>query len=76
MDNRLDFITNIDSDFIEEMTDIRKEFIKLDHKLQEYGDHENVQESGAGRTLALARTNLEIALQFTIKSLCLLGEVK
>jgi hypothetical protein len=78
LNNRLDFITNIKPEAIEAMTLMRKEFIALDSELQDLEDlgcDESNFES-AMRCVSLARTNIEIACQFTIKALCLIGEVK
>lgn len=73
-DIRLDFITNIDPQFIDMMTEVRKEFIALDAKLRVISSLEPAQREGAARCLSLARTNIEIACQYAIKSLCLMGE--
>jgi hypothetical protein len=75
-DNRLDFVTKIDSQFIDMMTEVRKEFIALDAKLRAMSDLEGAKNEGAIRCLSLARTNIETACQYTIKALCLMGEVK
>jgi hypothetical protein len=73
-DNRLGFITNIDEAFIAEMTEIRKDFIALDKKLRNLSGYDEANKSGVIRCLSLARTNIETACQYTIKSLCLMGE--
>ncbi len=73
LDIRLDFIRNINQTEIERMTEIRKKFIALDDELKLITDQ--LFDKAAGqRVVALARTNLEIACQFAIKSLCILGE--
>lgn len=74
-DNRLDFINNIKKEYIQRMTEIRKKFIDLDKEIGLMEDDPNASAASL-RTIALARTNIEIACQFTIKSLCLLGENK
>lgn len=78
--NRLDFIKHIEDDAIEMMEDIRAMFINLDEKIvdfeEAYPDISNGQNYAAARAASLARTHLEIALQFTIKALCLCGEMK
>lgn len=77
---RLDYITNIEENAIEMMTDIRNEFITLDMSIQEieecYPDLGTGENPAASRSLSIARTHLETALQFTIKALCLCGELK
>jgi len=73
LDIRLDFISNINQTEIDRMTEIRKKYIELDKELQKISDDMNGDSAGL-RAIALARTNLEIALQFSIKSLCILGE--
>ena len=77
IDIRLDFISNIDPAYIEKMTEIRKGFIAVDNLLQ--GIANEAEEKGdfsAERCIALARVFNEQALQATIKSLCILGEMK
>lgn len=74
LDIRLDFIEKIEPDAINRMTELRQKFIALDKELQVINDQ---QPDPAGvRAISCARTNLEIALQFAIKSLCILGEIK
>lgn len=73
-DNRLDFISNINDEHINMMTKIRKDFIKIDDNIRHLGSEPESNRDGVNRTLALARTHIEIALQFTIKALCLMGE--
>jgi hypothetical protein len=75
MDNRLDFISAIDQEGIDKMTFIRNIYIELDNKLREIQQVKPLSASG-GRTLALARTNLETSLQYAIKTLCLQYEKK
>lgn len=72
--NRLDFITNIDEKFIQKMTDMRADFIELDDKVRWLAALEESDKEGVGRCLSLARTNIETALMYTIKALCLMGE--
>lgn len=77
-DIRLDFINNIRHEMIEAMTVIRKMYIELDSELQCVDDvvcdDENKQ--AALRCVSIARTHLETSLQYAIKSLCLVGEIK
>lgn len=75
-DIRLDFISNIDPEYITAMTTLRKEFIKLDNKLGQLGDIDDAKKDGVQRCLSIARTNIETALQYAIKALCLCGEIK
>ena len=75
-DIRLDFINNIDPQFIDMMTVMRAEFIGMDNKLRIMGGLEAADKPGVARCMALARTHLETALQYGIKSLCIMGEVK
>lgn len=75
-DIRLDYITQIDQQFLDMMTEVRKEFIALDSKLRVISSLEPAEREGVARCLSLARTNIETACQYTIKSLCLMGEVK
>ena len=72
--NRLDFIKQIDQEYIDMMTELRKEFIALDEKLRILGSMDNAKRDGVGRCLSLARTNIETGLQYAIKALCLMGE--
>lgn len=76
--NRLDFIENIDPIEITRMTDIRSKFIELDKELQKISDDlfERKRMDDGLRVISLARTQLEVSLQFSIKSLCILGEIK
>jgi hypothetical protein len=77
LDIRLDFIKNIDPTYIEKMTEIRKGFIAVDDLLKGMADEAAAKDdASAGRCVALARTFNEQACQSTIKSLCLLGEMK
>lgn len=73
-DNRLDFITSIEPEFINMMTGARADFIKMDDELRKLSDLTEAQRESVNRCISLARTNLEIALQYTIKALCLMGE--
>ena len=73
-DNRLDFISDIDPQFIDMMTVLRQEFILMDGKLRVIGSLTEAQREGVARCLSLARTNIETALQQAIKALCLMGE--
>lgn len=75
-DLRLDWMNNISPEFCEKMKKTRELFIELDSAIQEFGDENNYLDSGAARTLAIARTHLESSCMYTIKSLCLLGEIK
>ncbi len=77
-DNRLDYIEKIDQIEIDRMTDIRSKFIALDRELQKISDDlfaKKRMDDGL-RVISLARTQLEVSLQFSIKSLCILGEIK
>lgn len=74
-DNRLDFITNIEQEYIDKMTALRQEFIALDKELRDLSADDRINKSGAARCLSIARTNVETALQYTIKTLCLMGEM-
>ena len=73
---RLDYIQNIEHEYTEKMIELRRMFIEVDLALMEIGDDTLLNpESGALRTLALARTHLETSLMYVIKSLCLVGEI-
>jgi hypothetical protein len=75
LDIRLDFISNISPEVEFEMTRLRRAFIEIDNRLKIMSDQiEEMQKPAAQRTVALARTNLEISLQYAIKSLCIMGE--
>lgn len=77
MDNRLDFISAIEEEGIKLMTDVRQAFIHVDAALRHFTQNPGKPLDGAGnRTLALARTHLEISLQYAIKTLCLQYEIK
>lgn len=77
MNNRLDFISNIEPTGIEIMSDIRKSYIQLDEILKHFAVNPIKLLDAAGqRSLSLARTNLETSLQYAIKTLCLQYEVK
>lgn len=75
-DNRLDFISNIEQDKIDIMSVIRQQFIMLDDALRTISKYDGADRDGVLRCLSLARTNIETALQQTIKALCLIGEIK
>lgn len=75
LDIRLDFITNINPLTIHDMTNMRQEFIAIDESLKGIADNLEAMKNPAGlRAIALARTHLETALMFSIKSLCIMGE--
>ena len=74
-DNRLDYIRNIEENCINKMTDLRGMYMALDSLIGSQGDLMKDNRAGQ-RAVSLARANLEISLQFTIKALCLLGEIK
>jgi len=81
LDIRLDSINKIHPMYIEKMTEIRKGFLAVDDLLQGMADEARKKsdaDSGcaASRAVALARTANEQACQYTIKSLCILGEMK
>jgi hypothetical protein len=77
LDIRLDFINKIAPASIEAMTDMRKAFIQIDDMLKLLADKAaEAKDSAAARCVALARTANEQACQSTIKSLCILGEIK
>lgn len=77
MDNRLDFITEIEAVGIDLMTQIRKAYMEIDEVLRHFSaNHVNPLDAASSRTLALARTNLETSLQYAIKTLCLQYEMK
>lgn len=75
VDNRLDYITNIHPEYIQEMTEIREMYICLDKVISHSAcdNDDNIQSSA--RAVSLARTHLETSLQFAIKALCLCGEI-
>lgn len=75
-DNRLDFITGITPEFINMMTGARADFIKMDNELRALSAMPEAEKDGVNRLISLARTNIEIACMYTIKALCLMGEVK
>ena len=75
-DNRLDFITSIEPEFINMMTGARADFIKMDDELRKLSDLPEAQREGVNRLISLARTNIETACMYTIKALCLMGENK
>lgn len=75
-DNRLDFITAIEPEFINMMTGARADFIKMDSELRALSDLPEAQREGVNRLISLARTNIETACMYTIKALCLMGEIK
>ena len=78
LDIRLDFISNITPNAIEAMTLLRKLYIDMDLDLQNIEDIgcDEENKSASLRCIAMARTNLEISLQYAIKALCLAGEIK
>lgn len=77
MDNRLDFISNIDEEGIQLMKDVRQAFMHIDDALRHFAqDPSKPLEPASNRTLALARTHLETSLQYAIKTLCLQYEKK
>lgn len=74
---RLDFICNIEADYLKRMGELRAMYIDIDLAIQELEDDENFShDSGAMRTISIARTHLETSLQYAIKSLCLIGEIQ
>lgn len=77
LDIRLDFVSKVNPVYIELMTDMRKCFIAIDDALKGMADEATSKNDlAAARTIGLARTFNEQACQSTIKSLCLLGEIK
>jgi hypothetical protein len=76
LDIRLDFIQHVDPMYIEKMKEIRKGFIAVDDLLKGMADEATTKKNlAASRTVALARTFNEQALQCVIKSFAILGEV-
>ncbi len=77
LDIRLDFVSDIDPRYVEKMVALRGSFIALDDMLKMLADEANAEQlPAAQRSIALARTYNEQALQMTIKTLCILGEIK
>ena len=77
MNIRLDFISNIDPEGLMHMKAVRNLYMKLDDILNHQSIHpEKPLDGAAKRTLILAKTNLEISLQYAIKTLCLQYEIK
>lgn len=74
-DNRLDYISNIDPEFINMMSRARSDFIAMDNELRKLSANIMSGRDGVNRCISLARTNIETALQYTIKALCLMGEM-
>lgn len=76
MDNRLDFISNLKDGTVEKMTALRKKFIDLDNELKDLLLDQKLDENNPAlnRCVALARTHIEEALMYAIKSLCLKHE--
>lgn len=74
LDIRLDFIQKIDPEYIKEMSSIRDQFRCIDSFLCNLAD--KTHDGAALRAIALSRTNNEIACQYAIKSLCIVGEIK
>ena len=72
LDIRLDFISDIDPAYIEQMSVMRAMFIEIDRVLKVMADE--TKDAATSRCIALARTYNEQACQSSIKSLCLLGE--
>lgn len=73
-DNRLDFISSIDDEFIHMMTKARADYIAIDTNLRGLSQYPQAEREGVKRCLSLARTNIETAIQYTIKALCIMGE--
>lgn len=71
LDNRLGYIGNFASGTIEKMSQYRTLFIDLDNHLKHLGDTQQ-----GHRQLSLARTHLETALMFCIKTIAIQGEKK
>lgn len=76
MNNRLDFISEFEDKeaAMREMIQCRKDYIAIDDILRSYLN--KPVSPALARCVALARTNLEQALQYSIKALCLLHEKK
>lgn len=77
MDNRLDFISEFTDKklALDEMGFYREKFILLDKGVKEILD-DHKHDPAIARCVALARTHIETALQYTIKSLSLAWEKK
>lgn len=81
MNIRLDFIAKFkdEDEAVNQMKETRNQFIELDLKLKSlvYLNPNTITPNEALlRSVSLARTNLEQALQYAIKSLCLLHEAE
>ena len=74
-DKRLDYISDFEEGAVEKMNSLRLSYIMLDSNLQNIVEQEEVS-SAALRSLSIARTNLETSLQYAIKCLCLVNEIK
>lgn len=78
MNNRLDYISKFEDGTVEKMTELRKKFIDIDNELRGYVDPNGCVTitPALARTVSLARTHVETASMYAIKSLCLKHEVK
>lgn len=76
MNNRLDFISEFEAPNIamREMSDFRAAIMFLDEELRSMIDRP--VDAALARAVSLARTHLESALAYGIKSLCLKHEKK
>lgn len=76
MDNRLDFISSFENndEAVQEMSSIRAKLILIDEYLRTMAPES--RDSALNRSIAMARTHIESALHYTIKSLCLKHEKK
>ncbi len=71
--HRLDYISKFKEGYVDQMNDLRSKFIFLDAYLFLLSEDPNISTESI-RTLEIARTHLETACQFGIKTVCLLGE--
>lgn len=71
VDNKLELIQGLGQDTLDKMSLYRGLFVALDNELVKLGDDQH-----GHRQLALARTHIETALMFTIKTIAIQGEPK
>jgi len=76
MNNRLDYIGKFKDGAVEKMTEIRAKFVALDEELRMLACNSESVDPAFNRTLALARTHIETASMYAIKSVCLKYEDK
>lgn len=74
-DNRLTPVAAVDEDFARMIIKCRSDYEHIDSNLRDLSALVEADKEGVMRCISTARTHLEMASMYTVKALCLMGEI-